>query len=289
MDRFVDTNGMKLHCIDHLGEEPPVVLLAGLTANANSFDGLVGAGLARQALSQFPSIYGVALDAARIRDLWLRQNGRLFRVGATVLTNDNATPEAILGNLDALTRKVKPDDLIVFYFGGHSWAEGIEDTPRDLTPGSFVLAGPSFDYSRPMATGVTNDRLVRSLENIPCRKLVLINSSNSGDVVLYARQMLGQKERGLVIIADCKPKEEAHEVGRRGEDSGSLLAHSIIAAIGRDFDVADTNKDGQLDCAEFAAYVIKSVSQMAQEYKLQQIPVTYPEVVPPWPLVRKTR
>jgi pimeloyl-ACP methyl ester carboxylesterase len=46
MDRFVDTNGMKLHCIDHLGEEPPVVLLPGLTANANSFDGLVGAGLA---------------------------------------------------------------------------------------------------------------------------------------------------------------------------------------------------------------------------------------------------
>jgi pimeloyl-ACP methyl ester carboxylesterase len=46
MDRFVDANGIRLHCIDHGGGEPLIVLLPGLTANANSFDGIVGAGLA---------------------------------------------------------------------------------------------------------------------------------------------------------------------------------------------------------------------------------------------------
>jgi pimeloyl-ACP methyl ester carboxylesterase len=46
MDRLINANGIRLHCIDHEGGEPPVVLLPGLTANANSFDGLVEAGLA---------------------------------------------------------------------------------------------------------------------------------------------------------------------------------------------------------------------------------------------------
>src|SRR5215831_19084528 len=46
MDRVVNANGIRLHCIDHEGGEPAVVLLPGLTANASSFDGLVEAGLA---------------------------------------------------------------------------------------------------------------------------------------------------------------------------------------------------------------------------------------------------
>src|SRR5262245_19380026 len=45
MDRFIPANGLRLHCIDHSGGEPAMILLPGLTANANSFDGLVQAGL----------------------------------------------------------------------------------------------------------------------------------------------------------------------------------------------------------------------------------------------------
>lgn len=45
MHRFVETNGIKIHCIDHPGGEPSLILLPGLTANAHSFDGLIQAGL----------------------------------------------------------------------------------------------------------------------------------------------------------------------------------------------------------------------------------------------------
>lgn len=45
MERFVQTNGIQLHCLDHPGGEPPLVLMPGLTANAHAFDGLIGAGL----------------------------------------------------------------------------------------------------------------------------------------------------------------------------------------------------------------------------------------------------
>ncbi|HKP87808.1 MAG TPA: alpha/beta hydrolase [Blastocatellia bacterium] len=45
MSNFVEVNGIKLHYVDYPGDEPALVLLPGLTANARSFDGLVRAGL----------------------------------------------------------------------------------------------------------------------------------------------------------------------------------------------------------------------------------------------------
>ena len=45
MDRFVKLNNFQLHYLDHPGDDPPLVLMPGLTANAHSFDGLIKAGL----------------------------------------------------------------------------------------------------------------------------------------------------------------------------------------------------------------------------------------------------
>lgn len=46
---YVETNGIRLHYIDHAGNGPEVVLMHGLTANAHAFDGLMEAGLAQYA------------------------------------------------------------------------------------------------------------------------------------------------------------------------------------------------------------------------------------------------
>lgn len=55
MEKFVETNGLRLRAIDRPGGEPVIVCLPGLTANANAFDGYVAAGLA-------PRFRVVALD-----------------------------------------------------------------------------------------------------------------------------------------------------------------------------------------------------------------------------------
>lgn len=55
MDRFVQTNGVQLHYIEHAGGAPALVLLPGLTANARCFDGLSAAGLS-------PRFHALALD-----------------------------------------------------------------------------------------------------------------------------------------------------------------------------------------------------------------------------------
>ena len=55
MDRFIRTNGIQLHYLEHPGDGPSTVLLPGLTANAHAFDGLVQAGLS-------PRFHTLALD-----------------------------------------------------------------------------------------------------------------------------------------------------------------------------------------------------------------------------------
>jgi pimeloyl-ACP methyl ester carboxylesterase len=97
MDRFVDANGIRLHCIDRDGGEPPVVLLPGLTANANSFDGVVEAGLA-------PHFRVVAID--------LRGRGLSDKPATGYSMVEHAAD--VIGLMDSLGLK----DAVV---GGHSF------------------------------------------------------------------------------------------------------------------------------------------------------------------------
>lgn len=51
MDKYVETNDINLHYLDHPGEAPTIVLMHGLTANAHAFDGLVAADLPYRLIS----------------------------------------------------------------------------------------------------------------------------------------------------------------------------------------------------------------------------------------------
>ena len=45
MEKFIQLSEVKLHYLDFEGNEPTIVLMHGLTANANAFDGIIQAGL----------------------------------------------------------------------------------------------------------------------------------------------------------------------------------------------------------------------------------------------------
>lgn len=45
MNRFIETNGIRLHYLEFAGDAPVIILMHGLTANAHAFDGVIAAGL----------------------------------------------------------------------------------------------------------------------------------------------------------------------------------------------------------------------------------------------------
>lgn len=97
MDRYIDTNGIRLHVIDHEGDGGVLVLAPGLTANSHSFDGLVAHGLA-------PAMRVLALD--------LRGRGESDKPEQNYELEDHAAD--IIGVLDAL-------GIDRVFMGGHSY------------------------------------------------------------------------------------------------------------------------------------------------------------------------
>lgn len=96
-DRYVETNGIRLHYLEHSGPGPTLVLAPGLTANAHSFDGLIAAGLPR---------------AATVLALDLRGRGESDQPDTGYTMEDHA--QDVLGLLDAL-------GLERVVMGGHSF------------------------------------------------------------------------------------------------------------------------------------------------------------------------
>ncbi len=97
MDRYVETNDIRLHVIDHAGDGLVLVLAPGLTSNAHSFDGLVANGLAA---------------ALRVLALDLRGRGESDKPGSGYDLDHHGAD--IVGVLDAL-------GIEKVVMGGHSY------------------------------------------------------------------------------------------------------------------------------------------------------------------------
>ena len=96
-NRFIETNGIRLHYLEHGAGEPTLILTHGLTANAHSFDGLIEAGLA---------------DGMRVLSVDLRGRGDSEKPDLGYSMADHAAD--MLGMFDALGL----DSVIL---GGHSF------------------------------------------------------------------------------------------------------------------------------------------------------------------------
>lgn len=140
-DHYVDTNGIRLHYVDHGGDGPELLLFPGLNANAVFFSGLVKGGLS-------PALRVLAID--------LRGRG-LSDAPATGYSIAE-TARDIIGMLDAL-------GLERVALGGHSYGglltyhlaarypdrvsrAVIIDSPAEVSPTVVEQVGPALERLR---------------------------------------------------------------------------------------------------------------------------------------------
>lgn len=97
MEQLIQVNDMQLHYLEHIGNNGPLLLMPGLTANAHSFDGLIKAGLS-------PNIRVLAVD--------LRGRGLSSKPDSGYSMVDHA--EDIIGLLNEL-------EIEQVVLGGHSF------------------------------------------------------------------------------------------------------------------------------------------------------------------------
>ena len=203
-DRYVETNGIRLHYLDHGGGEPTLVLAPGLTANAHSFDGLMRAGLG---------------DVARVLALDLRGRGESDAPPSGYAMEDHARD--VIGLLDAL-------ELERVVMGGHSFgglltywlaANHPERVERCVVLDAPAGVNPP-DHGADPAVARAPRPCLRVLGRVP--------RARSGDAVLRRRR-LGRRRRELL------PRRRALPARRDGAGALPSRAHPrggrAIAAV----------------------------------------------------------
>jgi hypothetical protein len=143
-----------------------------------------------------PLAYPVA-DAQAVADLLRSRAAGLYEVQEIrLLANQDVTPARWREALQSLRAKLKdhakPDDLLVFFLAGHGIVD--DDTRKYYYVGhDFTMA----DFGRKVYTACISLDDFRILSDVPCRKIVLLDTCHSGAIQLLRSRGLKTAVREL--------------------------------------------------------------------------------------------
>ena len=206
--------------------------------------------------NHWPNLEYAAKDAAEIAAV-LKQKG--FRV--FTLTNQEATRQNILRQLETIRKSVEPNSRVVFYFAGHGQTE---DLPGGRERGYIVPAdADAYDWE---GTMLPMDQLNRTIKLFKAKHVLLaFDSCYSGlgltrsikrhpkQDSVYINKMM--HTRSIQILTAGSRSEQAVEV----EGHGLFTDHLLAALDG----AADINGDGHITATEIYATVRPSITKQS--------------------------
>jgi WD40 repeat protein len=229
---------------------------------------LLSVGVDRYHDAQIPRLTTAVKTTDDFASLLQTQSAPLYRVSAASLIDERAT-KANWRFLTAeyarqLARDASPNDLAIVFLSGH----GIQAPGDDGY--QFVTADAR--YSDVMA-GRYNDCLsiadLAFLADVPCRKLIVLNTCHSGAAAPLVHRELKSAVRALqgdmmLTLAASGGEEEAVE-GR--------FSRRLLDALGG---AADDDGDGVVSLAETVAFVERTVAADSASDAVRQSPSTGP-------------
>ncbi|WP_454620442.1 WD40 domain-containing protein [Bradyrhizobium cenepequi] len=211
-----------------------------------------------------------APDAKTLSDGLKRAGGKLYeQVEIKTVLEGEATAEKLDGVFTELGKKVRPQDVFVFFLAGHGKTV---DARFYFLPQDFRYVGEDSIVKK----GVGQDQLQDWVSRIKAQKSVLLfDACESGSLVGDRIAMRGIEEKTaidrmtramgrtvLTATTDSKPAIE----GYRGH---GVFTYTLLAG----FDAADANADGVVDVTELATYVDRRLPDLTYEaFKLRQVP-----------------
>ena len=219
-------------------------------------------------------------DARLVADV-LARVGRekpFERPDVKTLLDEQATPAAILAELDRVAAVAAPDDWFVLFLAGHGFARrgpppGRVGASGPVVPGSWLFAGYAPDkgveYSVPAA------EVFARLKRSRCRKLILLDSCHAGAVGADGGRDLRPEDKGPVVLAAAAPDEEAAEGVTEVTVGGKTVRERhgfFTASLANGMTSADRNKDGLLTVDELYEYTRAAVARLRPDQTVQMIP-----------------
>lgn len=261
--------------------------LAGVLVGINDYKNTrVAAG---ERGDEFTDLKFAGKDAKVLRESWVSQagDGKYYAAeGVTLLSEKQATRDAILAELKTLAKRTTCDDVAVVFLAGHGhWVPrpDAKGKNRRKPPMMFVFCCRDFDPAKPLETGITDEELIAALAECPARKLLLLDACHSGQTATDSViRHLVPDGQGPAIIAACDQQESSLEHDTFGH---GLFTAAVIEALTTRFADADADKtkDGLLDPQELYDYLGDRIREMLVEIKTvptRQQPRSFPLDLP---------
>lgn len=220
-----------------------------------------------------------AKDAQDIVSAWKRQEGGLYKkVEARLLTDKEATQDAILSGLEWLETQVTQKDMAVLFFAGH----GVND-PRS---GDYQFLPWEADLNARRTTLLPDREVISVLAGLPGKVLLFLDTCYSGNLLggLKTRDTsdltrlineLTSADNGVVVFASSTGRQRSAE---SLELKNGFFTKAVVEALeGK----ADRDEDRSIRITEIESYV----SQRVKELGGLQTPVSHkPGGVPDFPV-----
>lgn len=191
-------------------------------------------------------------DAETINELYKNQVGLAFKaVQAETLTADSSTKAGELAKkFELLSSKqdLQENDLLLVYFSGNGMK--VDD--------DYLLMGSDFDPAALRSTSVKFSQLIKYLDNLPCRKLIVLDACYSG----FATQLNLPKNISILTSSTAEQVSFEDPNWQHG-----ALTKVMVEAFRNP--AADTNQDQYITLNELFDFIKKRLPILTQNKRLQ--------------------
>lgn len=210
-------------------------------------------------------------DAEAVVEVLRAKTGELYELGrVTQLYDDDVSREGVAKAVEEWRRQLadaRSDDLLVVFLAGHGLAvDGQYYFVPVATRGEAEVVQSGVDWGT-----------LRGLADVRCKKLFLLDTCHSGNVVPIRSAGAGQlkaairplKQDEIIVMAATDVGQEAIEIGALGH---GVFTQTLLDGLGG---AADARKNGEVDLQEIAQYVEAEVPRRTRQYQ-EQTPKSFP-------------
>ncbi len=194
------------------------------------------------AVSVTTNMPNVKNNAVAISQLFRQQTGKRFQhVYTRTLTDENTTKAGELAKaFEALnTEAIKNEDLTIVYFSGKG----------QPLPDDYLLYARDFNAATLHSTTVRLSQLVKDLDNLPGKKLIILDTSQGGTV-----QNLSLPKNMSILTSSAIEQNSIEDTERQQSAFAQVLLDALATHK------ADTNTDGSISLVELYRYIEQAFS-----------------------------
>ena len=220
-----------------------------------------------------------AKDALDVVTTWRGQTGKLYKkVEVCLLTDEEATRDAIADGLEWLERQSTERDLAVLFFAGH----GVNDPRR-----GYHFLPHDGDLDKLRSTLISGREVRDVLNTLTGKVLVFLDTCRSGslfgdtktrdlgDVTGFVNE-LAAAENGVVVFSASTGRQLSQESSTW--KNGAFTKALVEALAGK----ADRDQDGSIRITDVQGYVYDRVKTLTNG--LQTPAIAIPESLPDFPV-----